>query len=304
MGWRPRVSAVLAVGVVAAAGFALAPAGAEPGPGASVETLPVTFVDDSRPTDATVSVPAQAQRTLATTITYPVGIDGPMPLIVLAHGHNGHPSKFTELVGAWAAAGYVVAAPAFPLTNNTVPGGSNPGDVANQPADLSFVIDEVLRMARPGAGGSLAGLVDERRIGAAGLSLGGGTVYGLVFNTCCRDKRIDAAVLMSTVRVSFENGEDAYRHVPALLLHGDADPQYRTSENAYPRLATPKWFVTLDGSTHSGPFEDTPDPADAAVPAITVAFWDRYLKGERSARARLVDAVGSYGRADLQRDLQ
>jgi predicted dienelactone hydrolase len=88
---------------------------------------------------------------------------------------------------AWAAARYVVVAPAFPLTSNVTPGGGHPGDVTNQPADVTFVINEVLKMSRAKAGGPLAGLIDKRHIGVAGLSLGGSTVYGLIANTCCRD---------------------------------------------------------------------------------------------------------------------
>jgi dienelactone hydrolase len=300
---NPLRAGVIAAGVLIASVSAIKPAVAA-GPSPSIQTLQVTLVDHSRPTDATTSAPAQDQRVLDTTITYPVGGNSPMPLVVLAHGNNGNPNKFTQLISSWAAAGYVVAAPAFPLTNNTTPGGSSPGDVRNQPADMSFVIDEVLKMSRPRANSPLAGLVDKRHIGVAGLSLGGSTVYGLVFNTCCRDKRIDAVVLMSALRVQFKGGKDAWRHVPALLLHSDADPRwYPTSQETYPLLATPKWFVTLHGSTHSGPFEDTPDPADAAVPPITIAFWDRYLKGEKSAQTQLVGAVQAYGQADLQRDL-
>ena len=294
---------VIAIGVLVASFAAIAPtAGA--GPGASVQTLQVTFVDHSRGTDATESAPAQDQRTLATTITYPVGIKGPVPLVVLAHGNSGNPSKFSQLIGAWAAARYVVAAPVFPLTSNMTPGLGHPGDVSNQPADVTFVIDEVLKMSRPKTRGPLAGLVDKRHIGVAGLSLGGSTVIGLVSNTCCRDKRIDAAVLMSSYRVQFNGGKEVWRHVPALMLQSDADPRYPIIAETYPLLATPKWFVTLHGSSHSGPFEDSTDPAHAAVPAITIAFWDRYLKGQKSAQTRLVDAVKAYGQADVESALR
>jgi dienelactone hydrolase len=294
---------VIAVAVLVATFAAIAPT-AGVGPGASVQTIQVTFVDHSRGTDATESAPAQDQRVLATTITYPVGIKGPVPLVVLAHGNSGNPSKFSQLMGAWAAARYVVAAPAFPLTSNMTPGGGHPGDVRNQPADVSFVIDEILEMSRPKSGGPLAGLVDKRHIGAAGLSFGGSTVYGLVFNTCCRDKRIDAAVLMSSYLVQFPGGKEAWRHVPALMLQSDGDPQYAGIAETYPLLATPKWSVTLHGSLHSGPFENSTDPAHPAVDAITIAFWDRYLKGQKSAQTRLVDAVTAYGQADLQRALR
>src|SRR5262249_61512946 len=145
-------------------------------PALPARTWQVTPPDTSRSTDATASTPAQPKRVLATTITYPVGVKHPVPLVVLAHGDNGHPNKFSRLIGAWAAAGYVVAAPAFPLTSNMAPGGGTPGDVRNQPTDVSFVIDEILKMGQPRSGGPLAGLIDGRHIGVAGLSLGGATV--------------------------------------------------------------------------------------------------------------------------------
>ena len=62
---------------------------------------------------------------------------------MLAHGAAGAPEKFTELAAAWADAGYVVAAPRFPLTNEGVP---TPviADLAEQARDVRFVIDGVL----------------------------------------------------------------------------------------------------------------------------------------------------------------
>jgi len=297
-----RAGAVAAGALVVSAAVMTPTAAAGP-PAPSVHTFQVTLVDGSRPTDGTASAPGQASRTLITTITYPVGIRHPMPVIVLAHGYGGNPDKFVQLMGAWAAAGYVVAAPVFPLTSNLAPGSDTPGDVRNQPADVSFVIDEILKMGRPRSGGPLAGLIDRRHIGAAGLSLGGSTVYGLLFDSCCHDARVHAAVLMSALPFPFTDGKATWRHVPTLMVHSDADTKwYGVSQETYPLLATPKWFVTLHGSPHSAPFEDTPDPADDVVRTITTAFWDRYLKGQDAAQTRIVNAVSAYGQADLTRD--
>jgi poly(3-hydroxybutyrate) depolymerase len=243
------------------------------------------------------------ERVLDTTIAFPTDADERLPLIVLAHGDSGDPGKFKILITAWAEAGYVVAAPQFPLTNTFTPGGSQTGDFVNQPADVSFVLDEVLKLGRKSSDSKIAGLIDKRRIGAAGLSLGAGTVYGLVFNTCCRDQRFDAALFMSSVRLPFDGGEDDFRSLPAMLVHGDADALYRMSQETYPLLSTPKWFVTLHGSTHSPPFEDSVDPADDVVPVITTAFFDRYLKKDKAAAKELIDAVEEYGQAELQREL-
>ena len=299
-----RASVIAASALVASAVVMTPTATAGPA-AASVHTFQMTLVDGSRPTDGTASAPAQAGRTLITTITYPVGVQRPMPLVVLAHGYSGHPDKFTQLISAWAAAGYVVAAPVFPLTSNLAPGSGTAADVGNQPADMSFVIDEVLKMSRPKSGSPLAGLIDKRHIGVAGLSLGGSTVYGLLFDSCCHDTRIDAAVLMSALPYPFTDGKAAWRHVPTLLVHSDADTKwYPVSERTYPLLATPKWFLTLHGSTHSAPFEDTPDPADDVVRTSTIDFWDRYLKGQESAQTRIFNAVAAYGQADLEHDLR
>jgi len=270
--------------VVAATVLAAGVASASPTLAATdvaVMTTQVTLVDGAR------------DRTLETTISSPTSDGGPVPLIVLAHGNSGNPSNFTQLMGAWAAAGYVVAAPAFPA--------GNPGDLRNQVGDMSFVIDEVLKMSRAKAG-PLAGLVDARHIGAAGLSLGGGTVYGLMFNTCCRDKRVDAVVLMSTLRVILKGGKEKFPHLPTMMIAGDADPVSRVTVNTYPLLATPKWKVMLHGGTHSDPYEDTPDPADQVVRDITTAFWDRYLKRDTPAAQEIVDTVNTYGDADLERN--
>ena len=110
---------------------------------------------------------------------------------------------------------------------------------------------------------------------------------------------------MSALPFPFKDGKAAWRHVPTLMLHSDADTTwYPISNETYPLLATPKWFVTLHGSTHSGPFEDSSDPANNVVRAITTAYWDRYLKGQASAQTRIVDAVRAYGQADLQEALR
>ena len=87
-----------------------------------------------------------------------------------------------------------------------------------------------------------------------------------------------------------------------LLIHGDADGLYPSSVNAYPQLAPPKRFVTIQGGTHAFPFEDTPEASDELVRTITTAFWDRYLKGERAGVRTIRDAVTASGLATLQEE--
>ena len=104
----------------------------------AVGRIEQTFVDDSRPTKANDSFAGAPNRTLHTTIYYPalgkpgdtVTADatpdrkhGPYPLILYSHGSNSFGAEYEPLLRQWASAGYVVAAPDYPLSNKNSPGG-------------------------------------------------------------------------------------------------------------------------------------------------------------------------------------
>ena len=197
-----------------------------------------------------------------------------------------------------------MAAPLFPRSSDV--GGNLTGDVVNQPADVSFVIDRLLHDNKDRKS-PLYRRINPRHIGLAGLSLGGFTAYGVVFNTCCRDPRIKATIIMSGVPVRSRAGRMTTpdRPVPVLLLHGDRDELnlYPQSVKEYPLLAPPKWFITLHGSGHATPYENSPDPNDDVVRDTTLPFWDRYLRGKDDATERLIAVVtASNGRATLEHD--
>ena len=82
---------------------------------------------------------------------------GPFPLIVFGHGFAVTPAPYAALLRAWARAGYVVAAPVFPLGNANAPGGPNERDLVNQPRDMSFVITRIWRPAAARSGSSRDG---------------------------------------------------------------------------------------------------------------------------------------------------
>ena len=178
-------------------------------------------------------------------------------------------------------------------------------DASEYPGDLSFVITRGARDEQFGEVRARSRTASTpRRIGAGGISLGGMAVYGLVSNSCCLDRRVDAAILMSAVRPDFPSGKYVRQKIPVMLIHGDADTGYRYSDRTYPMLAAPKWFVTLRGGRHGPPFEDAPDEFDDFVRDTTTAFWDRYLHDNPAAAARIVrEVAASHGKAKLQRDL-
>lgn len=311
----PRLTVLAVAAAMVAGSCATAPTGTA-SPGAptptttvtagrprTVTTLSETYVDTSRPTApvGTVAAPAP-HRTLPTTIYLPDG-EGPGPLIVFSHGLGGSPQKFTEIHRAWAAAGYVVAAPQFPLTSDANPDHrTEAADLFQQPADISYVLDQLLA-ASAADDGPLAGRIDPERVGAAGLSLGGATTYGLIANDCCVEPRVRAAVVMAGAVLITSGANDFDRGVPVLALHGDADLAlpYRLGRSAWESLGGPAWFVTLVGGDHASPFEDAPTPWDADVAAATIAFWDATLGGDAGAIDALeVIAADSGGRVSVE----
>lgn len=252
----------------------------------AVERVTRTFVDSTRPTSDPVGPLDSPSRTLVTDLYVP-DTDGPVPTIVLAHGLSGGRTKFTELAGQWAEAGYLVVVPDFPLTSAGVPDGPRLADFVNQPGDLSFLITSVVALAGT-PDSPVEGRVDAEEIGVAGFSLGAVTVYGLAFNSCCRDERIEAVVAMSGLLLPFD-GEYDVAGVPLLVLHGDADTNipFGRGHDAYEEADPPKFFVTLRGAGHSPPYEDAPSPHDGAVCDLTIDFWDAYLLDDPAAAERL-----------------
>jgi hypothetical protein len=116
--------------------------------------------------------------------------------------------------------GFVVAAPVFPLTSRQAT-FETVGDYVNQPADVSFVIDRILARSDD-HDGPLAGRVDEEHIGLTELSLGGATVYGIALDSCCRDRRVDAALVMAGLLLPYD-GAYEFPAVPLLIIHGNGD---------------------------------------------------------------------------------
>src|SRR5262249_17222863 len=163
------------------------------------------------------------------------------PLIVFAHGFTAVARIYSALMQAWAEAGYVIAAPDFPLSSGQAPGGPNAADVVNQPADESFIIDQMLALDGDDAS-PLHGVIDHDRIGASGQSLGGMTTFGIAFNPCCHDARITAAApLAGQLILDFPGEYDPEIGPPVLIVHGDADESvpYAAALEAYALLLPP-----------------------------------------------------------------
>ena len=190
----------------------------------------------------------------------------------------------------------MVAAPTFPLSSGTAPGGPSLTDSQEQPADVSFVLDRVLRLAHRNRAG-LRRTISRHRIGAAGHSLGAVTTLALAANSCCRDRRIDAAVAWAGLLLPFTAGDYfSARTPPLMLVHGTADPTYSASVDIYRQASRPKAFVTLVNGPHIPNIPPWVDPTENS----TADWFNGFLKADRRAFKRLALHANVPGAASLQ----
>jgi predicted dienelactone hydrolase len=265
----------------------------ETGPfGVGVTTM--TFVDTSRPTMPNGTYPGAPSRTLVTEIWYPTDVQpragtpetrnaplahsgAPYPLVIYSHGFMSTRSGGAFLARHLASYGYVVGSPDFPLSNSLAPGGPNFLDLANQPGDVHFLIDQLLALS-DASSGPLADSIDRERIGLTGLSMGGSTTFLSAFHPTLRDPRVRAAAPMAGVTCFL--GPDFYDHtsIPLLIVHGDIDavvPYQANGVFAFGEANPPKYLATIIGGSHTGftdgaevIFENQNNPDDLGCRAL------------------------------------
>ncbi|MEV4043078.1 alpha/beta hydrolase family protein [Streptomyces sp. NPDC049744] len=233
---------------------------------------------------------------------------GRFPLVLLSPGFSMPRTTLTALAVELAARGYVVAAVdhAYESVGTEFPGGRIPSCVAcdrvgvdvdeatvvaGRAADLSFVIDELTDRRRAGA---LARVIDPRRIGTAGHSIGGAAAMA----TMAADRRVRAGACLDGdffVRDAGSGlGRRPFMMVGAASTHRPDSPDTDWPD-AWNRLHGWKRWLTVTGAEHFS-FTDLPWLAgrlgltDPTVPlsyergwCITRdyvgAFFDLHLRG-------------------------
>jgi predicted dienelactone hydrolase len=214
----------------------------------------IDLVDATRPTMANHEFKGSASRNLKGRIWFPADKQGaPYPLVVYSHGYMSQYKEGQYLLEFLASHGYVAVSVDFPLSNGSAPGGAVVSDVVNQPGDVSFVIDQMLARTRQ-SGNSLSGLVDEKRIAAIGLSLGGLTTELVAFHSKMKDPRIVAAISMAGPSEFFTPEFFESSDIPFLYIGGTADAIVPYPQNAAP---IPKKYknallVELASGSHVG----------------------------------------------------
>ncbi len=229
-----------------------------------------TVVSARTASGATVTVP--------TALWVPTGASsGPFPLLVFSPGYQIDPSAYAPLTSAWAADGYIVAEPTYP---DTAPGAPLiESDMVNHPAELTQVITALLSDSSQGALPA-HDTIEPAQIAVAGQSDGGDVSLAAVANSCCRDPRIKAAVILSGAEATLFGGTYySTGSTPLLAVQGSDDPinPPGCSEQLYDGAPAPRYYLSLPGATHLSAYTAA-GPQLSVVVDVTTAFLDGYVK--------------------------
>jgi predicted dienelactone hydrolase len=246
----------------------------------------------------------------------------PAPVILFSPGLGGSRAGYAYAGRHWAARGYVVVHLQHPGSDDAVWKDAAPGrrlralrDAASvenfvlRADDVPAVLD-ALRRWNGEPGHPLHRRLDLEHVGMAGHSFGAVTTQAVagqsfpVVGTRYTDPRIDAALAMSPSAPRRGRAADAFGsvRVPWLLMTGTRDgapiggASIESRREVYPALPPGgKYELVLHDAEHSA-FSDRALPTDAAprnpnharaVLAISVAFWDAWLRDDARARAWL-----------------
>lgn len=226
---------------------------------------------------------------------------GRFPLIVFGHGFDILPGVYSRLLRYWTSAGFIVAAPIFPLENANAPGGPNESDLPNQPADMRFVIASLEQLSRS-PHGTLSGHVNATEVAVAGHSDGGDTALALAYDPSLRDAQLAAAMILSGAEIPMLPAFKIARGGPPLLAtQGTADTINLPSATAafFDTAPPPKYLLQLPGESHIGPYT-TDKPQLSAVERVTTAFLQYYLEHHRAGMAIMSRAGNVRGISELQ----
>jgi hypothetical protein len=249
-----------------------------------------------------------AGRPLPTTVWYPAagvaaaagpapvekadGAAGVFPLVLFSHGLTAQPTDYSEILSRWARAGFVVAGPRYPFTHYNA-AGYDPGDIVNQPADASAVLDHLLGLP---ATDPMHAIVDPARIAAAGHSGGGITTVGLF--SAARDKRLQAGVVMAGT--DFQGTPFTGPAAAMLFVHGrkDTTVTWRAGHTVFEAVP---WSRAMLSLTDGGHVISRPD----FEPTIqtTTQFLRYALYGDPTAKAALPTAAAAGDVATLENQL-
>lgn len=231
-----------------------------------------------------------------------------LPVILFSHGFHGCATQSRFLMQEFADAGFLVFAPNH--RDATCAGGGarwtersavpfkdgaawTDSSYADRGEDMQRLVRAIGTDARYGTRADLA------RIGLVGHSLGGYTVLGLAGAwPTWRMPHLAAVLALSPyVQPFLVHRTFGGVELPTMLQGGTLDfgitPTLHKSMGAYDQLSAPKYYLEFKGASHFA-WTDLGRTARVSIAAYSVAFMNRYVKGDTSA-----DVVLREQRADV-----
>jgi dienelactone hydrolase len=238
---------------------------------------------------------ARGDRPLPTTVWYPATAGRPasgrFPVILFSHGLDSAPGDFADMLRSFAAAGFVVAAPAYPHTSRDVEDFDS-GDLVNQPADASSVLDRLLGLD----GDPLRAILDPDRLAAGGHSGGGITTDGLF--SARRDERLKAGLVISGT--DFQGTPFTGPPAAMLFVHGVKDDSvtYRAGRTVFRAVPWSRAMLTITDGGH-----DIDGASFDTITGTATEFFRWALYGDGAAKSRIPAAAAADGVATLDDQL-
>lgn len=268
---------------------------------------------------------ARRDRDLPVRIVAAAGVkhEKPMPVILFSHGLGGNLEAGKLWAAEWAASGFIVVTVQHPGSDDSIWKGKAVGErIASlkraasarnlilRVEDIRFVLDELTRRQESDVFWQGA---DLQRIGMSGHSFGARTTMGIAGQNLGPikvepDPRIHAAIAFSPLgaaRLGSLESQFANIRMPFFSVTGDQDgevlgdgtkPEDRTLP--YRHMPAPdKYLAVLKGGDHSvfgghNTRSDTDRRIQKDVQALTLAFWNAYLKDNAKAREWLKTGAG------------
>ncbi len=263
-------------------------------------------------------------------IVAPAKFEGSLPVILFSHGLGGSLEGGKLWAAEWAAHGFMVVSLQHAGSDESIWKGVPTKDrIANMKGamtgrnlmwrvgDVKFVLDEIVRRKSDEPSWKQA---DIHRIGMSGHSFGSRTTMGVAGQSLGpfpaeADPRIRAAIAFSPLGNAKSGSMDkqfANIRMPLFSVTGDLDgevlgdgtkPEDRTKPFA--NMPGPdKYLAVMAGGDHMvfgghNTRNDTDRRIQKDVKAMTLAFWNAYLKDDVKAKTWLqVDAATSLSPGD------
>jgi predicted dienelactone hydrolase len=221
----------------------------------------------------------------------------PLPLVIFSHGFHGSSTQSKFLMKALADAGYLVIAPNHKdaLRRGGQMNGTFKPEVSfakpEEWTDASYRDrgDDIKRLIKAlKTDQTWSKEIDWAKVGLAGHSLGGYTVLGLAGAwPSWKDRDVKAVLALSPYCAPFVQKKTLGGiGIPVMYQGGTRDmgitPSVMRPGGAYDQTSGPAYFIDFDGAGHFGWTDLRPD-FEESIDYYAVAFFDKYLKGDRAA---------------------